>query len=520
MRNRRGLYLILITLLLAAYYLLMGIYLNKLGYYNQESLFYIEKTRILFEGLGNRVKVMGLTAPILPFYGTFIFSSIDSLRLMAPVLASSLGTAILFYIMANTLIKRTHDDFYLLILVVLFVFHPGLLYTACSGKSIYMVLIFFYLFFFHIIRFYKSNTTFHISIASICLVILVFCDYKFIWLTLFFIPLVLFISIQSLNLSEKETVFRLFQSFNNPALRRKLINKTFAIYIILFILPLASILIFKMLNLTHANDLDYFLDSPYATWTVLADRLSFEQATSFAHYQSSQISALVTASIALYCPMIVLAIYFFRHNTYQILTIAAPFAFVEFLQIKYDKIFLAHEYFLIFLVLSLLCISFRAHIHRNQGTVKTILGIVVLFQLFTGYVFLKNSFVAEEREFVKVLFNPTHVNLENEDREMAEYINSIPANEQIMMDDAIAYPIIAFTNHVQRFTLPYQETYLSASEAPEHYVNYILIATERNPLTGYTQLNNKYLPSIKRSDNNLNVQKIYETDNWILYKVL
>lgn len=519
MKSRRGLYLILITVFIAAYYLLLGIYLNKLGYYNQESLFFIEKSKILLEGMGNRLKVMGLTAPILPFYGSFIFSSINT-GLLAPVIASALGTSLLFFVMANTLIKRTNDDFYLWMLVVVFLFHPGLLYAACSGKSIYMVLIFFYLFFFHIIRFYNSNTTFHISIASICLVILVFCDYKFIWLTLFFIPLVLFISIQTLNLGEKETVFRLYQSFNSPALRRKLVNKTFAIYIILFILPLASILIFKMLNLTHANDLDYFLDSPYATWTVLADRLNFEQATSFAHYQSSQISPLVTASIALYCPMILVAIYLFRNSTYQILTIATPFALVEFLQIKYDKIFLSYEYFLIFLVLSLLCIIFRAHTQKSQLAVKVVLSILVIFQLFTGYSFLKRSFLAEERQFAKIMFNPSPIDDQSENREMAEFINSLPHNEQILMDDAIAYPVVAFTDHVQRLTLPYQETYLSASEAPEHYVNYILIATDKNPLTGYTQLNNKYIPAIKHSDNNLNLQKVYETDDWVLYKIL
>src|ERR1700712_5277351 len=168
MRNRRNLYLILITAFIAAYYLLLGIYLNRLGYYNSESLFFIEKSKILYDGVGNRLKVMGLTTPILPFYGAFAFFKINSL--MAPVIASALGTALLFYIMATTLIKRTSDDFYLLLIIALFLFHPGLLYTACSGKSIYMVLIFFYLFFYHIIRFYSSNTTFHISIASICLV--------------------------------------------------------------------------------------------------------------------------------------------------------------------------------------------------------------------------------------------------------------------------------------------------------------------------------------------------------------
>lgn len=515
--HKRTLYLILITLGLAVYYLFLGIYLNRLGYYNQESLFYIEKARILFDGVGNRLKVMGLTAPILPFYGSAIFSPFKQL---APVIASAIGTSILFYIMAVTLIRRTHDDFYFALLIILFLFHPGILYTACSGKSIYMVLIFFYLFFFNIIRFYRSNTTFHVSIASICLVILVFCDYKFIWLTLFFIPLVMFIAIQSLNLSEKETAFRLTLSFNNPALRRKLINKTFAIYIIIFILPLASIFIFKMLNLTHANDFDYFIDSPYATWNVLADRLNFDQATSFAHYQPAQISPLVTASVMLFCPMILVAIYLFRHNTYQILTILAPFAFVEFLQIRYDKIFLSNEFFIIFLVLALLCIIFRAHTLRHQLSLKIVLSVLVLVQLYTGYAFLKKSFIGEERTFAKVLFNPIPDDGQSENREVAGFINSLPKDEPILMDDAIAYPIVSFTDHMQRLTLPYQESYLSASEAPEHYVHYILIATDANPLTGYTQLNYKYIPAIKHSDNNLNLQKVYETDNWVLYKVL
>lgn len=517
--NKRTLYLILISVLLAGYYVFLGLYLHNLGYYNQESLFYTEKGKILFEGLGNRLKVMGLTAPILPFYGSFVFSFAGS-HLLAPLYASALGTAMLFYIMARTLTRRSNDDFYLLVLLVLFALHPGILYTAASGKSIYLVLIFFYLFFFHILRYYKSNTTFHVSIASICLVVLVFCDYKFIWLTLFFIPLVLFISIQSLNLGEQETIFRLFQSFNNPALRRKLINKTFAIYIIIFLLPVASIIIFKMLNLTHANDLDYFIDSPYATWTVLTDRLNFEQATSFAHYHSLQISPLVTASVVLYCPMILLAIYLFRNSTYQILTIAAPFAFIEFLQIKYDKIFLGQEYFLIFMVLALLCITFRGHRHENQRAIKVIISLMVLFQIGSGYVFLKNSFIIEERDFSDALFHQAPGDDQAENREIADFINTLPNNEQILIDDAIAYPVVAFTDHIQRVTLPYQESYLSASEAPEHYVNYILIATDRNPLFGYTQLNNRYLPAIKKSDHNLNLQKIYETDNWILYKVL
>src|SRR3954463_5327784 len=92
-------FIFILTLILGAYYLVIGVYLNHLGYYNQESIFYIEKTKIVFEGLGNRIKVMGLTSPLLPFYNTFLFSWIDSY--LAPVIASAIGTAVLFYIIAS-----------------------------------------------------------------------------------------------------------------------------------------------------------------------------------------------------------------------------------------------------------------------------------------------------------------------------------------------------------------------------------------------------------------------------------
>jgi lysylphosphatidylglycerol synthetase-like protein (DUF2156 family) len=201
MITSKNVYLLTLSVILVIYYLVCGVYLHNLGYYNHESLFYIEKAKILFEGVGSRLKVMGLTSPMIPFYATFLFTIMGFT--LAPVLASAIGTGVLFYIIASTLIKRLTDDFYMWLLLAMFLFHPGILYTACSGKSIYMVLIFFFLFFLNLFKFYQSNTTFHISIASICLVTLIFCDYKFIWLTLFFLPLVLSITIHSLNLGEQ-----------------------------------------------------------------------------------------------------------------------------------------------------------------------------------------------------------------------------------------------------------------------------------------------------------------------------
>jgi hypothetical protein len=520
MKLSKSVFLILVTVVLVIYYLFCGIYLNKLGYTNSESLFYVEKARIIFGGLGDRIKVMGLTSPIFPFYATFIFF-IFFTNTLAPVIASAIGTAILFYIMADTLVKRFNDDFYLFILAILFTLHPGILFVACSGKSIYLVLIFFYLFFLNILKFYKSNTTFHISIASICLVILVFCDYKFIWLTLFFIPLILSIAIQSLNLSEQESIFRLFLSFNSPTLRRKLISKTFALYIIIFILPIASVVIYKLLNLTHANDLNYFLDSPYATWNIISDRINFDQLVD--NRQSAiipqEISLLISAKALIFCPLMILAIFLFRKSTYQILTLLTPFALIEFLHIKYDKTYLAYEYYLIFLILALLCVIYKAHLIIRKQMLKIILIILVPIQIFTGYLFLDRSFIGEERNFIDVLLTRKPI-IANSDQEVAAYINHIPKGSRVLVDDAIAFPVIAYVNDMQQLTMPYQGEFSSAIEAPQKYDDYILTATAKNIVTGYTQLNDKYITEIKFENSALHFRAVYQSDDWVLYQIM
>ena len=512
------LYLTVITFILIVYYLVCGIYLNKLGYYNHESLFYIEKSKIVFEGLGNRLKVMGLTSPIIPFYATFLFSVIS--QTLAPVLASAVGTAILFYIIASTVAKRLSDDGYIWLLLIMFLFHPGIIYTAASGKSIYLILLFFFLFFLNLFKFYRSNTTFHVSIASLSLVILIFCDYRFIWLTLFFIPLVLSITIHSLNLGEKESIFRLFLSFNSPSLRRKLINKTFALYIILFSLPLAGVLCYKLLNLTHASDLNYFAESPYATWNVLIDKLSFDQLTTNSAYRIPETSILLSARVLLFAPMMLIALYLFRESTYQVLTILIPFAFIEFLHVKYDKVFLAYQYYMIFLILAYLCVIFKAHVVRNHGALKLLLLLTVIFQLFSGWYFLRHSSIAEEQNFTRVFLKEKNADLQNDNQEVANYLNGLPGDSHVLLDDAITYGVVAFTTDIKPIIMPYQGAFLSALESPDKYVDYVVVATAKNVVSGYTQLNDKYIVSIRHTIPNLNFRKVYETDDWIVYRVI
>ncbi|MBD1393907.1 hypothetical protein [Mucilaginibacter glaciei] len=518
MRISKSVYLLILTGILVIYYLVCAIYLHDLGYYNQESLFYIEKAKIVFEGLGNRLKVMGLTAPITPFYAIFVFTPFG--YALAPILASAMGTAGLFYVMASSLLKNLKNDFYLWILLAMFLFHPGLIYSACSGKGIYMSLIFFFLFFINLFKFYKSNTTFHVSIASICLVTLIFCDYKFIWLTLFFLPLVLSITVHSLKLGEQESIFRLYQSINSPSLRRKLVNKTFSLYIILFALPLVAVLCYKLLNLTHASDLNYFNESPYATWNVLVDKLSFDAQTAGGNIKIPEISILLSARVLLFCPMIIVAVYLLRESTYQVLTILTPFALIEFLHIKYDKVYVGYQYYLLFIVLAFLCVIIKHHTVKNHFAFKIMLGIMVAVQIGMGGYYLKTSSIPEEKNFVNILFNRTDDDTQAENMDVANYIASLPGDQHILIDDATAYPIVAFTRDIRPLIMPYESSFLSALESPDKYADYIVIATAKNVLTGYTQLNNKYIIQIKKTIPQMDFRKVFETKYWVVYRVI
>jgi len=522
MKKRRILYLILITILLGVYYLLVGINMFHAGYHNHESLFYVEKARIIFDGNGDRLKVIGLTSPIMPFYGVMSLTWLQSFGIspvLLPIIASCIGTAILFLVIGICVIKTTNENFFILILLILFVFHPGILFTACSGKGIYISLIFFFLFFYNIFRFYYSNTTFHISIASILLVILVFCDYRFIWVTLFFIPLIISIAIQSLNLSEKQSVFRLFMSFNNPSLRRKLVNKTFAMYVIIFILPIISIFCYKVLNQTHANDFNYFNDNPYATWSVFVDKLESSITPVISNYTIPEVSFLTSVRVLVFCPLILLGAYFFRSNTQHLITIMIPFGLLEFFKIKYDNTFLSIEYYLIFLVMSFLTVVFKGHIISRRIGYKILISMLVAIQLYTGYYYLKNSFIESERNFISTLNRSnTSENAYDEYKDVASYINHLPRNSQVLVDDANAYPVVSFVKDIHNLTLPYQSSFLSAIENPNKYVDYVLITSVDNSVGGFTQLNYKY-KAIMEKKNELRLYPVYTSDNWVVLKV-
>jgi hypothetical protein len=118
-----------------------------------------------------------------------------------------------------------------------------------------------------------------------------------------------------------------------------------------------------------------------------------------------------------------------------------------------------------------------------------------------------------------MLLNRTPNDSQADNHSIASYLNGIPSNSKIMVDDAIAYPIVANVKRVAQLTMPYQDEFLSAIEAPDKYDDYILIATSKNITSAYSQLNEKYITAIKQNNSALNLRKVYEGDNWVLYQI-
>ena len=191
----------LLAILLLSYYLILAWVLHRTGYEHSESLFLAEKARLLFEARDNTLLTLGTTFPTLVYLSTVVFSLFG--YPFAPILASASFSTLLFFFLIKDFSKSNlQARFYLPMLCLLFVFHPGLIFTGTSGRGIALVLLFFYLVFRSLFVYYKTQTTFSLSMASIYLTCLVFCNYNFIWLMLGLLPFVVLVSLDGLKQSK------------------------------------------------------------------------------------------------------------------------------------------------------------------------------------------------------------------------------------------------------------------------------------------------------------------------------
>jgi len=512
---------IILSLCLLAFYLLLAWLIHRTGFEHSEALFMAEKTKILFEAENNTLLTLGTTFPTITFLTSIIFSPFGNL--FAPILASSSFMVMLFFFILNDFEKsKLPKHVYLIVTCMLFVFHPGFIYAAISGRSVGAIMMFFYLVFRSLFNFYRTQISYYLSMASIYMSFLVFCDYNFIWLILAFFPFIILVSIEGLKLSKAPPVLQYFDAVNTPSQRRKLTNRTLALYVIIFLLPIGALFLFRTLNFYHAGDTTYFLTSQYANWHATGN-ISIADLVNSSKIDNviQQIQLVFQVYVLILTPLLILVFLFFRGRMYELFTLIAPFILLSILLLD-DQFYFTVEYYMIFIILALIGLCVYGGIkYKNKLWWPVIIGVSVI-NVFTGVIYFDRTSDPEESYFFSSLKKIRHLQGErtiNEEITLATFISNVATpNSRILIDDAAAYKIMAHLRSLKSVIMPINDNFLTVVENPKIDAKYICIAKFSNKLKNYTVLNYYNLNKLME-ENMFTPVLMFETANWAIYKI-
>lgn len=518
----------LAAILLFTYYLVLAWLLHRNGYEHSESLFLAEKAKLLFQSRDNTLLILGTTFPSLVYLSTVAFSFFG--YTFAPILASATFTTILFYCLLKDFSKSSiQQRVYLPMLILLFAFHPGLIYSGVSGRGIGIVLLFFYLLYRSLFSYYKRQTTFSLSMASIYLTCLIFCNFNFIWLLLALMPFVVLVSLEGIKQAKRGSlIIQYYESVNNVSQRRKLTNRTIAIYIIMFLLPLVAMYLFRLLCSVHAGNGTYFLTSQYSNWSITGSE-SIGNIYN-AGLQSTNIKAqtqiIFQVYLLLLTPLLVFVFFIFKGKLYELLTLISPFFLIAILLLD-NQVYLTIEYYLIFLVLALIGIYYYVGKKYATRSLYPIIMLLTIANIVAGIFYFKKSSDREEAIFFAAVKNASKLSpqrIVTEEKRMANYISSIlpektTLRNKILIDDAAAYPIVAQMRKLNNVILPVNYEFITVAENPKVGIKYMCVAKDSNRLQSFTILNEYNLKRFSNSAGGINPTLMFETPNWAIYRL-
>jgi hypothetical protein len=178
-------------ILFAVSYSVMAIYLHEIGYANLDSLFISHQYNLMFNSEVSKIKTFFLSYPLLTHilvYPAGFFSV-----LQAPVITSVVFMS-LFSASLVALIASGRLRFFEIVFAVYFLISPLFIYAAVSGSSFYAFLIGFYLLYYYLFKYIQEYTTYRLTILSLVFSLMVFLNYKMLWLIALLIPLLFLFS--------------------------------------------------------------------------------------------------------------------------------------------------------------------------------------------------------------------------------------------------------------------------------------------------------------------------------------
>jgi len=510
------------TLFLVLYYIIIAWIFHRNGFEHSESLFYSEKLKILFEFKENTLTTIGTTFPSTVFLSTVFLSPFG--YLFAPIASSIIFMSLFFYFVLTD-VKESQLPFVpvLIAIILLFTIHPQFVFAAISGRNIGAIMFFLYMLFRSLFNYYKTQTTYYLSLASIFLTGLVFTEINFVWLLLSFFPFIFLVSIDGIKVSKDEpAIYQYYQALNIRSLRRKLANRTVSLYLILFLLPFSAAYLFTLLNASHAGSATYFLSSQYANWRVTGTSpLNTIYELTKGNNVAKQTEIIFQVFVIFLSPTFILSLLMFRGKLHELFTLLTPMFFFAIILID-SKYYFTSEYYVIMHVIGIAGLLFFGYNKFKQKINSfLIIGSSVL-SIFFGIYYFAQTNDGEEQKFYTLISENNHWfegRKQTELQQMAEFITSVASPEKPMLiDDAAAYGIMAYMPSLNGLILPLQKSFVTVIENPALAAQYMCIAKKNNRLHNVTVLNAFNLMEIKERAG-LKTVRIFETENWIIYNI-
>ncbi|HCT23212.1 MAG TPA: hypothetical protein DIW54_07715, partial [Chitinophagaceae bacterium] len=322
---------------------------------------------------------------------------------------------------------------------------------------------------------------------------------------------------------DQPPVLQYHEALNNRSLRRKLANRTAAIYIIIFLLPLGAIYLFRTLNQAHAGNPEYFLSSQYSNWAITGlkaiDNLLVDAKGTIL---TKQTQIVYHFFILLLTPLFIVALVLYKGKIYELMTILSPFILLSVLLIA-NRFYLSVEYLLIFLMLAMLILIYYAgKTDHSVRRMRVMIFIGIILSNIGGFYYFSKTNDVEEKDFYEALLKGGAFKEDralSEQKQIAQFIQDVTdGGGKVMIDDAAAYGIVAHLESLNNILLPFQPSFVTVVENPTLSVNYMCIAKRENRLHNFTVLNAYNIEQMRRRIG-LNLLVMFETPNWVLYKI-
>jgi hypothetical protein len=288
------------------------------------------------------------------------------------------------------------------------------------------------------------------------------------------------------------------------------------------LLPLAAVFLFRVLNQSHAGDATYFLSSQYSNWRVtgvstITNILEKGSGDNLSK-QTQIIFPLFTIFLA---PIFLSAMVLFKGKLYELLTIFTPLIFTSIVLIDIQY-YLTTEYFVIIPVLAFVGFNFASAIKLNRFMSSIIILVGVGLTFLGGIYYFKETSDFEEQKFTKMITGTSNwfgVKKDSEEKVLADYIASVKsATRPVLIDDAAAYGVVAHLPTLEGLVMPLQKNFITVIENPQLSVEYILIAKRHNLKHNFTAMN-AYNMLVMKDRLNLRSNRVFETENWIVYSI-